>query len=76
MHAAAALNRPLIAIHGPTDPRRWGPRNKNSVVISKDLECRPCLYLGFEYGCKEKKCLNGIPDRAVFDAVDSFLGAL
>lgn len=75
MHAAAALKKPLIAIHGPTDPRRWGPRNDNSIVVRKDLACSPCLYLGSEYGCTEKKCLKEISDRMVFDAVDKFLGA-
>jgi heptosyltransferase III len=76
MHAAAALGRPLIAIHGPTDPRRWGPTNKNSLVVRRELDCSPCLYLGFEYGCSEKKCLNEISERMVFDAVDKFLGGL
>ncbi|MFQ5738302.1 MAG: glycosyltransferase family 9 protein [Acidobacteriota bacterium] len=26
MHLAAALGRPLLALFGPTDPARWGPR--------------------------------------------------
>ncbi|MBN1822893.1 MAG: glycosyltransferase family 9 protein [Endomicrobiales bacterium] len=68
MHMASALNKPLVAIHGPTNPAKWGPRNKNSVIVQAKLECVPCLYLGFEYGCGANRCMEAISVEEVFEA--------
>lgn len=43
MHIAAALDRPLTAIFGPTDPNRTGPYGSRSAVVRRDLQCSPCL---------------------------------
>jgi heptosyltransferase I len=43
MHAAAALRKPLIALFGPTEPRRTGPYAQLSGVLQSSLECVPCL---------------------------------
>lgn len=32
-HLAAALNVPVVALFGPTDPAIWAPRGKNVTVI-------------------------------------------
>lgn len=43
MHVAAALGRPVLALFGPTDPRRTGPYGQGHCVLQvNDLECRPC----------------------------------
>ena len=41
-HLAAALGRPVIAIFGPSDPGRFGPRGKSVKIIYLDYECSPC----------------------------------
>jgi heptosyltransferase II len=44
MHIAAAFNIPTVAIFGPTNDKetsQWG--NKNSVIIKKEIQCRPCM---------------------------------
>ncbi|MDQ2834885.1 MAG: glycosyl transferase [Acidobacteriota bacterium] len=33
LHLAAALERPVVALFGPTDPARTGPRNTRAVVL-------------------------------------------
>jgi lipopolysaccharide heptosyltransferase II len=43
MHAAAALGRPLLALFGPTEPRRTGPYGQLHRVLRLDLPCSPCL---------------------------------
>jgi heptosyltransferase-2 len=54
MHIAAALKIPQVAIHGPTDPRRFGPLNEKAIVVMSKDPKSPCLYLGFEYeNCSE-----------------------
>ncbi|GCE13482.1 lipopolysaccharide heptosyltransferase II [Tengunoibacter tsumagoiensis] len=42
MHIAAAVNTPLIAIHGPTDPALSGPVNPTAVILRSDIWCSPC----------------------------------
>jgi heptosyltransferase-3 len=71
MHIASALNRPLIALHGPTNPIKWGPRNKNAVVVQgKNMKCIPCLYLGFEYACSDGGCMKLIDVAEVKEAFE------
>jgi heptosyltransferase II len=43
MHAAAALNIPLVALFGSTNLDRTGPWGGISRVIKKDFPCSPCL---------------------------------
>lgn len=42
MHIAAALDRPLVAIFGPTNPTRTGPYGPSSRVVALPLPCAPC----------------------------------
>ncbi len=70
LHIAAALNIPTIAIHGPTDANKWGPWGNGHIVIKSDLKCSPCSYLGFEYGCKKRRCLDSIQTDRIKEAVD------
>ena len=43
MHVAAALGKPLIALFGPTEPRRTGPYGQLENVLRIDLPCSPCM---------------------------------
>ncbi len=43
MHVAAALNVPLVAIFGSTDPVTTGPFSDRALVVHKNLDCSPCL---------------------------------
>jgi heptosyltransferase-2 len=42
MHLAAALDRPVVAIFGPTDERATGPVGDHEVLVESAF-CRPCL---------------------------------
>lgn len=42
MHIAAALNRPLVALLGPTNRNRTGPYGYGASVVQADLPCVPC----------------------------------
>lgn len=42
MHLAAALQRPTLAIFGPTDPRRTGPYSGIFKVLQHDISCQYC----------------------------------
>jgi heptosyltransferase-3 len=75
MHLAAALNTPLVALHGPTNPRRWGPLSKASITIVPPLGSQ-CGYLnhGFEYPANPQDCMADITINEVFAALRKALG--
>ncbi len=41
-HFAVALNRPVVALMGPNDPRYTESEYETGKVIRKDIECSPC----------------------------------
>jgi ADP-heptose:LPS heptosyltransferase len=42
MHLAAAVGTPIVAVFGPSEPRRYAPRGVHDRVIRVDLPCAPC----------------------------------
>lgn len=43
MHIAAALQKPLVAVYGSTDPGHTPPLSKNHAIARLDLDCSPCF---------------------------------
>ena len=66
MHVAAALNKPLVALFGPTEPRRTGPYGHLESVLRLDLPCSPCLKSHCTYE-KPDECLKAISPVMVFE---------
>ncbi|MBU6411295.1 MAG: glycosyltransferase family 9 protein [Verrucomicrobia bacterium] len=67
MHVAAALGTPVIALFGPTEPRRTGPYGQLHGVLRVELPCSPCL----KPRCAWKnpvECLTAIPPESVLQA--------
>ena len=61
MHLAAALDKRMVALHGPTDPVRWGPLSEQAVVLGPGPEAGGAyLNLGFEYPRKVTDCMTHI----------------
>ena len=72
MHIAAAAGTRVIALHGPTDATKWGPWGEGNTVIRSPEPCSPCLYLGFEYGCRDNRCMRAITVDHVRRAAAAF----
>jgi lipopolysaccharide heptosyltransferase II len=67
MHVAAALGKPVVALFGPTEPRRTGPYGQLSNVLQLDLPCVPCLRARCHY-TRPLECLRALPPSAVIRA--------
>lgn len=64
MHIAAALRKPLVALFGPTEPRRTGPYGQPGSVLQTGLECVPCMKGECHY-FQPLACLRGISPETV-----------
>jgi lipopolysaccharide heptosyltransferase II len=42
MHLAAAVDTPIVAVFGPSDPTRYAPLTPRARVVRVDLPCSPC----------------------------------
>jgi ADP-heptose:LPS heptosyltransferase len=87
MHLAALLGVPLAALHGPTDPNRWGPiypRSTSGQTPEQSPELSPIilgpgrneggayLNLGFEYPENPAYLMNQIAVQDVVEALRKF----
>jgi lipopolysaccharide heptosyltransferase II len=68
MHAAAALGKPLVALFGPTEPRRTGPYGQLENVLRIELPCSPCLKSYCDWK-NPNECLTAISPQIVFERV-------
>ena len=68
MHIGAALNKPLIGIHGPTSVLRWGPVSDKAISVAANSEFCGYLHLGFEYNKSKIDCMAIISVQDVFEA--------
>ena len=79
MHLAALLQKPLVALHGPTNPHRWGPvypghsSEGSTLVLGPGLEEGGAyLNLGFEYPENPTYLMDQISVEAVIVALRKF----
>ncbi|MFC1708801.1 glycosyltransferase family 9 protein [Candidatus Omnitrophota bacterium] len=70
LQISSYLNRPILAVFGPTDENKYGPTSDICAVIRKNWLCTPC-----EAGdCKaDWDCMIEISHQRVIDSVNSLL---
>jgi len=68
MHVAAAMGKRVVALFGPTDPRRTGPYGQTDHVLRIELACSPCMKSRCAY-FKPFECLRGLSPGMVIEAV-------
>lgn len=58
MHIAAALQRPLVVVYGPTSPAFTPPLSDNAQIMQIDVDCGPC----FQRTCPQghHRCMRDI----------------
>ncbi len=71
MHVASALEVPLIAIFGSTDPQRTGPWGFRGALLRSGIPCSPCLESVCPLG--HLQCMREIGADKVFEAAKAYL---
>ncbi len=71
LHIASALNRPVIAIYGPTDPDHAPPFSDLAASISLRLDCSPCRQRECPLG--HQNCMHGISAGQVWQTLEPML---
>jgi heptosyltransferase-2 len=70
MHVAAALDVPLVAIFGSTNPITTGPSSSRSRIVRAPVPCSPCL----KPRCPEDhRCMKEITVDMVYSVVKELL---
>jgi lipopolysaccharide heptosyltransferase II len=75
MHIAAAVETPVIAIHGPTDPALSGPVSPTATVLRSDIWCSPCYNATGSADCRffTTQCMKNILPSQVYKVVQEKL---
>lgn len=69
MHIAAALNRPLVTVFGPTNPVRTGPYQRMQSVARLDIACSPC----YSRKCLHHSCMAWLTTEHLLSQIESEL---
>lgn len=65
LHLGCAVGAKVLAIFGPTDPKKYGPTGEFDMVINKKLSCLPCE----SWECKfNHECMKLISADEVYEA--------
>jgi len=68
MHITAALQKPLVALYGPTSPSFTPPLSRNAHIMQIDVDCGPC----FQRTCPEghHRCMKGMYSHQVIEYIN------
>lgn len=70
-YVAAALERPLVTIFGPTDPNQISPFSPTASIVRKLVPCAPCLLKDCPI---DHRCMTGLTPELVYQATRRALG--
>jgi len=74
LHVAAALERPTVALFGPTPPDMTGPLNPQVVFLEHKTDCQYC----WDYQCPlgHHRCMRDLRPNGVFETLDGIVNDL
>ncbi|OGW87274.1 MAG: lipopolysaccharide heptosyltransferase II [Omnitrophica bacterium RIFCSPHIGHO2_02_FULL_46_11] len=68
LHIASAFETKIVALFGPTEPKRHMPPGKDHIALVKRIPCQPC-YSGTCKNSEKLLCMREISVSEVVDAV-------
>lgn len=69
MHIAAALDKPLVVIYGPTSPAFTPPLSEHAQIIQIPVDCGPCFQRSCPLG--HHKCMQDISSVRIAKIIQS-----
>jgi heptosyltransferase-2 len=69
MHIAAALQKPVVAVYGSTDPGFTPPLGDTAQIVRLSLPCSPCFKRECPLG--HHQCMQGLLPEQVLIALDT-----
>jgi len=76
MHLAATMSTPIVALFGPSDPRRYGPLSRHARIVRAGVWCSPCGRVRLPpERCRGRvpECMEAIDVEAVVSAATELL---
>lgn len=73
LHAASAVNAPVVAVFGPSNDKKYGPLSDKNIVVKPEKECRPCEKALCSRG-PAAGCIVDIDVEDVYSAAKELLG--
>ena len=70
LHLACAVKAKVLALFGPTDPKKYGPTGEFDMAIQKKLFCSPCEKAACAYNYE---CMKSITPDEVFETARMML---
>lgn len=71
LHVASALNRPIVAIYGATDPNHAPPFSDLAKSLFLGIECSPCRQRECPLG--HHRCMKGISAAMVWQPLQAMI---
>jgi len=69
MHIAAALDKPLVAVYGSSDPHHTPPMSSKAAIVSLGLSCSPCFKRECPLGHTD--CLKTLPAERIIQRLEA-----
>lgn len=70
LHIAGSVGTPAVAIFGPTDYKKYGPREGLGIAVHRKLHCSPCEVALCKYNIE---CMKAVEADEVFEAARRIL---
>jgi heptosyltransferase-2 len=73
MHVASALEVPVVAVFGPTNPDATSPAGADDLIVRNKVDCAPCVHRECPI---DHRCMTGVSVEAVVEGAERQMARL